>query len=142
MQLTSLSITLKSSRSLAALLIIAHSVAGTVLLLLPVAIWPLLAMILLLAVSAWYVVQRHALLRLPSSVIGLKLMDEGKLDMLTASGNWHEAQLGTEQFVNPRLTIVSYRCEGTRWTRHVVIVADMLDAEAFRELRVRLKWRR
>ena len=128
---------------LAILLIVAHVVAAAVLLLyLPFGVWQLLAMIALLAGSAWYCVRRHALLNVPSSIVGLKWIEEGKLELLSSSGDWSEEQLGAEQFVNPHLTIVSYRRDATRGTRHIVIVSDMLDADSFRQLRGRLKWRR
>ena len=99
-------------------------------------------MTLLIALSAWHSVRRYALLNFASAVKAIKLSDDGDIEVQTTGGNIHAAKLGVEQFVNSRLTILSYRRDDWRWTNHVVIVADMLDADLFRQLRMRLKWRR
>ena len=99
-------------------------------------------MTLLIALSAWHSVRRYALLNFSSAVRAIKLSDDGDIEVETTGGKTHAAKLGVEQFVNSRLTILSYRRDDWRWTNHVVIVADMLDADLFRQLRMRLKWRR
>jgi hypothetical protein len=43
-------------------------------------------------------------------------------------------------FVAPWLTILHWRRTGSRLTRTVVILPDMIDAARFRELRVILRW--
>jgi hypothetical protein len=43
-------------------------------------------------------------------------------------------------FVAPWLTVVRWRPLGARFTRTLLVLPDMLDAEAFRALRVVLRW--
>ena len=43
-------------------------------------------------------------------------------------------------FVAPWLTIVRSRPKGAWFDRTLVVLPDMLDADAFRELRLRLRW--
>ena len=43
-------------------------------------------------------------------------------------------------FVAPWLTVVHWRPLGARFTRTLPVLPDMLDAEAFRALRVALRW--
>ena len=43
-------------------------------------------------------------------------------------------------FVAPWLTIVHWRPLGSRLTRTLLVLPDMLDAESFRALRVVLRW--
>jgi hypothetical protein len=93
---------------------------------------------LIIALSAWYFVRAYALLATPSAVRGLRLLSNGNLEI--DRGKWQSATLIGEQFIHPQLTIIRCRTETTRRTIAIVIVTDMLDAETFRALRVRLKW--
>jgi hypothetical protein len=45
-------------------------------------------------------------------------------------------------FVAPWLTIIRWRPEGAWFDRTIVVLPDMLPADAFRELRLRLRWDR
>ena len=44
-------------------------------------------------------------------------------------------------FVAPWLTIVRWRPDGARFTRTILVAPDAVDAEAYRRLRILLRWR-
>lgn len=89
-----------------------------------------------LARSVWSVV----LLRSPGAVIAVELRDEGRLAVQTRDGDWHDARLLGTTYTTPLLTILNLRCEKRLLSRHVVIAGDSTEAEAFRRLRVWLRW--
>jgi hypothetical protein len=62
---------------------------------------------------------------------------------LTGSGSGEgqlEGRIRPGSFVAPWLTIVRWRPEGARFDRTIPVFPDMLDADAFRRLRVLLRW--
>lgn len=65
-----------------------------------------------------------------------------------AKGDWHltrvdksivKAELMGDSFVHPALTVLNFRVVGNRRSESAVIVSDMIAANAFRQLRVRIK---
>ena len=55
-------------------------------------------------------------------------------------GRAREGRVVAGSFVAPWLTIVHWRPRGSRFTRTIVVVPDMVDAAPFRALRVILRW--
>jgi toxin CptA len=137
--LTSLTVSLNPSRTLATILVAAHAASGILLVLLPLPLWLKFAGVAIVLAAAWHYVRHYALLITPNAVRELRLLSDGKIDILR--GDWQSARLVGEQFVHPLLTIVRCRAENRRSSTAIVILPDMLDAESFRMLRVRLKWR-
>jgi toxin CptA len=140
MNLTPLVIVLKPSRMLAVILLIAHAVSGVLIMILPLALWLKLVGIAIIVLASFYYVRRYALLRTPTAVRELRMLSDGRLEIFQS--DWQSAKLVGEQFIHPMLTIIRCRTETDRWPVSIVILSDMLDAESFRALRVRLKWRR
>jgi toxin CptA len=134
-----LNVALKPSRALTIILLVAHAASGILLAILPLPVWLKWIGIVVIAIAGWHYVRRYALFNTRTAVRELRLLSDGQLDVLR--GDWQSAQLVGEQFVHPMLTIVRCRTESSRWPVSIVIVPDMLDAEIFRALRVRLKWR-
>lgn len=139
MNLAPLAIALKPSRILAAILLIAHVVSAVLILILPLPIGLKLLGIAVIVAACFYYVRRYALLNIKSAVRDLRLLSDGKLEIFCSE--WQSAELVGEQFVHPLLTIIRCRTETDRWPVSIVVLSDMLDAEQFRMLRVRLKWR-
>lgn len=54
-------------------------------------------------------------------------------------GRAESAALATAAYVQPWSVILPLRCEGRRRIRYVVLLSDMLPAQTFRRLRVRLR---
>ena len=139
MNLKPLVVVLKPSRILVTILLIAHAVCAVLMVMLPLAIWLKLLGIAIIVVASFYYVRRYALLITPTAVRELRMLSDGKLEIFRKE--WQSAELVGEQFVHPLLTIIRCRSETDRWPVAIVILNDMLDAESFRALRVRLKWR-
>jgi len=135
-------ITLRASRLLAACLIVLHAVVLVLTLVMPLlweSVLPRPALVLALTASLAYHLAQHALRRLPGSVTGLNLALDGAF-AIRRGGDWLPAEVLGSSFVHPHLTVLSLRLEGRRFATHVVLVPDALDAEAFRRLRVWLRW--
>ena len=139
MNLTPLTVKLKPSRILAAILLIAHALSGVLLATLPFPIEFKLLGIASILIACIYYVRRYALLNTQSAVRELRMLSDNKLEIFRTK--WQSAELVGEQFVHPLLTIIRCRVEADRWPVSIVVLSDMLDTENFRMLRVRLKWR-
>ena len=134
-----LNVVLKPSRALTTILLVAHAASGILLAILPVPTWFKVGGIVVIVIAAWHYVRRYGLLTTRSAVRELRILPDAKLNILRE--DWQSAQLFGEQFIHPMLTIIRCRTESSRWAVAIVILPDMLDAESFRALRVRLKWR-
>ena len=132
---------LQPSRHLAVILSIAHVVTAGLL-------WPLalplivkLAGAAVLAVSLIFYLRHYALLRSPGAVVAFDLSDEMVCTLETRRGERIICALLGSSFVAPYLTVLNLKPEGKFFTRSVVILADGIDAEEFRRLRVLLRWK-
>lgn len=126
------------SRYLTAVLVAAHGVALAALLpFLPP--WAGLALAAVMLISLLYYLKRDAWLRLPASCIGVVLEGDGAT-ILRRDGVRVPCWILRDSLVTPHLTVLNLLPQGARFARSVVILPDSLDAESFRELRVRLKW--
>ncbi len=136
-----LTIQRQPSRRLAVLLCAMHMISFGLL-------WPLIvpfalkvAITALLIVSLIYYLRQDALLTADHAVTAFTLTGTLQCTVTLRSG---EAVTGTVQggtFVAPCLTVILYRPEGKFFARSIVIFPDGIDAEAFRKLRVWLRWR-
>ena len=132
---------LKPSRNLAVILGFAHFAAAGLL-------WPLalpvvvkLAGAAVLAVSLIFYLRHYALLRSPRAVVAFELSDEMACTLETRRGERIGCALLGSSFVAPYLTVLNLKPEEKFFTRSVVILADAIDAEEFRQLRVLLRWK-
>jgi hypothetical protein len=82
---------------------------------------------------------RAALQRAPEAVTGLELTADGGVAVAGPTGEWMAARLGTAAVPAPWLAIATLR-DGAGRRRPVVVLPDALDREAFRRLRVWLRW--
>jgi hypothetical protein len=64
---------------------------------------------------------------------------EGAIEVEDARGQLHEGEVRAGCFVSPWLTILRWRPRRAHRDRTIVILPDMLDAAAFRALRVHLR---
>ena len=134
-------IDLRPSRQLALVLALAYAAAAGASLLPGLPLPAGGALLLGLAASCVHAVRGRALLRAASSVIGLKMEEDGRLWVRTAGEGWSSATLLDSTFVNPWLTVVSVATRGRHRAHHAVILTDSMAAEDFRKLRVWLRWR-
>ena len=132
---------LKPSRHLAVILGIAHVATAGLL-------WPLalpaavkMAGAAVLAISLAFYLRHYALLRSPGAVISFELSDEMVCTLETRRGERMVCELLGSSFVAPYLTVLNLKPAEGFFTRSVVILADAIDAEEFRQLRVLLRWK-
>lgn len=128
------------SRTLTALLVLAHSGSLVLIWLMPLWIGLKLGISLTVAASCIFHVRRDCLRRGPNAVNRLKFDRGGGFSYQTRDGEWREASVLGTSLVNPWLSVLSFRPEGVRGTRHTVLFPDTLDPAAYRRLRVLLKW--
>ena len=136
-----LSIPLGSSRRLGGLLLTAHAVGWGVLPALDLPVWIRGTLAVALAGSLLYALLRDGWRRLPGSVTELRLWADGSCAVKLRQGSWQSCRIRGESFVAPWLTVLSLAQEGRLLRRYVVILPDALDPEAFRRLRVWLRWK-
>jgi toxin CptA len=86
------------------------------------------------------VILRVALLRGRDAIVALQAGRPDALPFQTRDGAWHEGRLLGSTYVAPFLTVINLEVPGRRRARHVVILPDAADPEAFRRLRVWLRW--
>ncbi len=126
------------SRYLTLILSVAHGTAAAApLLLLPP--WAGVAIAFLLLFNLRHCLLRDAWLRLPHSCVGLVLEEEAAL-FIQRDGAELPCRILPGSLVGPWLTVLNVLAQGERRARSVVILPDSLDAESFRQLRVRLRW--
>jgi len=129
----------KPSGYLAALLIMVHLVAITVLIPLALPVWAKVAMTLVLAVNLAYLFVRDVLPGLPLSCVALSL-GKGGVGLHTRNGDHLPCRVLQGSLVTPSITVVNVLPEGARFARSAIVLPDTLDGPSFRQLRVWLKW--
>jgi len=132
---------LKPPRLLATILAVAGSGACLILACMPLVSWIKLVTAFLVIVAAAYHVL-DMLLRWPGSLVSLEVNSKGELHVLRKDGERIPAVVQPDSVVLPYLTLLNLRLEKHRWQRHVLITPDRVDADAFRQLRVWLRWGR
>ena len=132
---------LRPSHILAAILILAHGAAITVVALVGMQQWLQLLAIAALLANLAYVVARAALLRGSSAVVALEVTSDNALSIQTRSGEWIECEVLGSTYVVSFLTVLNLREIEKGSVRHIMILPDSMDAEDFRRLRVWLRWK-
>ncbi len=139
--MAALSVRLKSSTHLAAILNSAHIIAAVLL-------WPLalpigikLAGVVIMVMSLIYYLRHDALLSASTAVVAFELSDTMQCTLETRSGKSIICTILVSTFVAPYLTVVNLQPLDQFFARSVVILPDSIDAEEFRRLRVLLRWK-
>tara|TARA_R110002167_G_scaffold7925_8_gene37122 strand:+ start:1025 stop:1444 length:420 start_codon:yes stop_codon:yes gene_type:complete len=127
------------SRKLLAYLIITHSVMlVTLLSLLAVTWWSLLASAVLLA-SFIYHAQQHQWLKAKKSVISIDYIDDEGWSLHHLDDTETLGLNLTSSFVTPQLVILYFNHHYFWQNEVITLIDDAVDAELFRQLRVYLK---
>ena len=118
---------------------------SSMLLLTPLPLWVSLATLSLIASNILYFSLRDALLVLPWSYVALTVNSKNKLHLLQNNGSLLEVSVKENTVVTPYLTVVNFRLETPTFlqrifTQSIVILPDSANAEAYRQLRVYLRW--
>lgn len=134
------SMTLRPSRRLAAILIVAHAATCGLLLALSLPPWLTAAGGVMLLVSAFCVVHRYALLRGPGAILALAFSNRETVGLTLRDGSTLDGRVLGSSTVGTTLTILNIALAGKRLPVHVVLMGDSLAAEEFRRLRIWLRW--
>lgn len=113
------------------------------------AIWRVGIMALVWLITVYYCL-RYALQKLPQTIVALHVNSKNQLKLVQKNGEQLEVQVQANTVVTSYLTVLnclvlnSQEKEATFWqklfTQHVIILPDAVDAEAYRQLRVWLRW--
>ncbi|HSI38251.1 MAG TPA: protein YgfX [Methylotenera sp.] len=88
---------------------------------------------------ASYGVLQKGLLLLPWSYVALSINIKNEWRLIRKDGRHVEIIVREDSVVTPYLTVVNFE---SFWSRSLVILPDAVDAESYRQLRVRLRWGR
>jgi toxin CptA len=136
-----LRIRLTPSRLLAAMLILAHTAAIALVLMVELPQWlKVVAMVLLIAQCA-VAVRRQAFLTGADAATAIEITSDHRINVETRAAGWCEYEVLGSTYVTPYLTVLNLRQSGTRSARHVLLLPDSLNADDFRKLRVWLRWK-
>jgi len=133
-------LTLRPSRRLAAILLVAHAAMGGLLLALSLPAWLMAAAGVMLLASAVWCVQRYALLHGPGAIVTLAFSDREAIRLTLRDGSTHHGHVLGSSTVGTTLTILNIALTGKRLPVHVVLLGDSLAVADFRRLRVWLRW--
>lgn len=129
----------KPSMRLTLVLAVAALLACLALAVIGVAFWvKLLAMTAVLTATLYHVL--YALQHMSRSCIVLSMDSKGAWQLLTRGGDRYPATILPSSFVTPDLTVLNCSLAGKRLQYHLVILPDAVDADAFRRMRVWLRW--
>ena len=128
------------SWTLTALIGLAHLLSLLLIWMMPLGIGLQLVSACLVVASCAFYLWRDCFHFAPGAIVRLRVDMQGQYSYQIQNGAWHEAHLLPTSYVTPWLSILSFMPEGSRRVRHAVLFPDALDPEAYRRLRVRLKW--
>jgi toxin CptA len=131
---------LKPSYWLAALLAASSLGACIIVLCMPMPISLKIFICVPVVLVATYFIAQDALILLPWSFTDLALNTKGKLLVTRKNGLVSSTSVLPSSFVAAYLTVLNLKINGSRWRRNLLLTPDRVDAEAFRRLRVWLRW--
>lgn len=136
-----LEMNLASSRALAGILVSAHAASALLLGLTGLPWMGKVAALPVFLASLALSLRRHAWRLSPSAVVGVRLDRECRAAFRRLDGKTLEGTLHGSSFVSPWLTVLNLSPEGRWRTVSLVILPDAVEREAFRQLRVLLRWK-
>ena len=98
---------------------------------------------LILATATSHAILLHGLRRLKHSVVVLQLMPDNSVTIDLKDGRRQAVRVMPSTVVTPLLTVMHYRLHEAAWycpMRYLLVLADAVDAEEYRRLRVYLRW--
>lgn len=137
----SLSVQLKPSKYLATILSIAHLATIGVWwqLTIPTEFKLIGSFVLLFSLTLYC--RHHAFLTSAKSFVAFELNETMECSLKTRSGQLIKCALLGSSFVAPYLVVLNLKSQHGASIHSIIILADAIDAEEFRQLRVLLRWK-
>ena len=120
-------------------LLVLHTLVATVAVATAMPLPVKLAMLLLIVLSLLYYLARDVLLLFPDSWCDI-LLDQDGVSIVTREGATICGQVANKTLVSPYFVVLCVKLEGHYLLRSRLIFPDAMNAGAFRELRVHLKF--
>ena len=130
---------IKPSVRFATVLLLSHAIAASVVYMTAMPWTARLAVLLLIVLSLSYYLARDAFLIFPDSWREISL-DQSSVSVVARNGSKLIGQVAGKTIVSPYFVLLRIRPEGCYRSISRVIFPDAMDGDAFRELRVRLKF--
>ena len=135
-----LHVAVRSSRTLACALVIAHlAAAGAVIVAVPQWSARVAACVVIFANACWSL-RHHAWLRAPRAVVALEFRGESECALRQRDGRRVACNVRGSSHVSTWLVVLHLETPGRRLARYVVLAPDSIASDRFRRLRVRLRW--
>lgn len=87
-------------------------------------------------------IRQHGLRSAPSAIVEVVLREDRTIVVRRKDGRWRAGRVLDRSHVHPAFTAIVWQPDGARFARSVPVVADMLDPDDFRRLRVLLRYGR
>ena len=135
-----LKVDLGRSRLAAVFVFVSHIATASLLAFAPADAMLRAAAVVAIGAHALRVLRIWALQSAARAVVGVELSGDGRAVLIERCGRRCEGEVRAESYVGERLTTLVVRPDGTRVSRAVAILPDMLPAEDLRRLRVLLRY--
>ncbi len=96
---------------------------------------------ILVVVACQFVILRDAKLKLAHSCVALRLESENRITLILSNGQQVTGTISTGGLVTPFLVLLNIR-KDKKGRRNLVLLPDCMNRDAFRRLRVVLRWDR
>ncbi len=135
-----LHVIVKPSYQLAIILGGMHIVVIVLISMLPIPVYVYLVLVMGLGYSAWRSIMHSALLRPSRALSSLTFFDKTTCRLQRRNGAIEEAAILGSSVVGPYLTVLNIKTGHARRQEYLVMLPDRLEQQAFRRLRVLLRW--
>ena len=135
-----LKVDLGRSRLAAAFVFVSHIATASLLAFAPVDAMLRAAAVIAIGAHALRALRTWALQSAARAVVGVELSSDRRAVLIERCGRRCEGEVRAESYVGERITTLVMRPDGTRVSRAVAILPDMLPAEDLRRLRVLLRY--
>lgn len=130
------------SRRVVVLLAVVHTAALLVVPPLDCPAWFTAALVAAIAGSLAWSIARCGYLVGASSIVGMEIDEDGSVVVQRRNGAWQSAELLPSTYVSSRFTVINLRLEGRSRVATVLVMRASCDDDAYRRLRIELRWRR
>jgi toxin CptA len=131
---------LRPSYRLAAILAVAGLTACIIIACMPMLLSVKITICVPVVIFTAFFIVREALLCLPRSLIAVNLDSKGEMTVVNGTGVEMAVAILPDSFVSAYLTVLNLKPVAGACRRSLILTTDRVDREAFRQLRVWLRW--